>query len=74
MIVNLPPALTLGDRVGVRFAPDSGEDEIYVTPDGSDTINGASSFAITSKGACYTFVVGEVGDWWIESDYTSGVD
>jgi len=69
MVVNLPPAVTLGDQVAVRFHPSSTEDEIYVLPNGSDEINGLPNFAITVKGKCVTFMVGTVGRWWVISDY-----
>ena len=75
LIVNLPAAITIGDRVGVRSQPDNpnGYPFVLVLPDGADTINGAANFFITDWGSCFTFVVGEVGDWWVESAYVSPV-
>jgi hypothetical protein len=71
LTVNLPAATTIGDRVAVRLQPGNpgGWGAVQVLPDGSDTINGSMSFNSTAWGSCYTFVVGEVGDWWIESSY-----
>jgi hypothetical protein len=73
LILYLPAATTVGDRVGVRLDPTS-LDTITVTPDGTDDINGESSFAITLVKECVNFVVGEVGHWWIESDYLPEFD
>jgi hypothetical protein len=71
LTVNLPPATTIGDRVGVRFDPSSVFWSLVVMPDGTYTINKGYGFGFTiyTKGSCYTFVVGEIGDWWIESAY-----
>lgn len=75
LTVNLPPATTIGDRVGVRFDPNSVFWSLVVMPDGTDTINRGFGFTIYTKGSCYTFVVGVArdgpagGDWWIESAY-----
>jgi hypothetical protein len=73
LVVNLPPATTIGDRVGVRSQPGNpgGYWQVQVIPDGSDTINGAMSFNIYPWGSCYTFVVTEVGVWGIESGYVA---
>ena len=76
LYVNLPPATTVGDRVGVREDPTISQylmTQVIVIPDGTDTINGAAYFQLTdylqTKGSSFTFVVGEVGNWWIESAY-----
>jgi len=74
LTVDLPPATTIGDRVEVRSDPNS-RFMTVVMPDGVDTINGGYvfGFLIDTRGSCYTFVVGEVGNWWIESSYVSPV-
>jgi hypothetical protein len=79
LTVYLPPATTIGDRVGVRAQPNNpaGLSGVQVLPDGTDTINGSASFTVAQSfaepywGSCFTFVVSEVGDWWIESSYVA---
>ena len=79
LTVNLPPAITIGDRVGVRAQPNNpaGVSGVQVVPSGTDTINGVAAFMVAQNfaepywGSCFTFVVGEVGDWWVESAYVA---
>jgi len=64
--VYLPPAVTIGDRVGVRLAPVSPH-ALSVWPDGTDDINGLSMWSIGNVTTrCLIFIVGEVGHWWVE--------
>jgi len=69
LIVNLPPAITIGVQVGVRLDPNSFYAGLVAVPFEFDTINGDNYFPLTNQGQCTTFIVGEVGAWWVMSDY-----
>jgi len=74
LTVNLPPAITVGDRVGVRAQPHNpgGFSVVKVFPDFMDKINGSASFTVATRtpvsiadpywGSCFTFVVGVARD------------
>lgn len=54
--------------MAVRLDPIA-PDLTTVFPDGTDDINGESSYEMPTTGECMTFVVGEVGHWWVESNF-----
>jgi len=55
----------IGCQVAARLPPDVEEGfSLVVYPDGSDTINGETTYEIELPGTSITVIVGEVGNWW----------